>query len=279
MIVAGQLRAALAPDLRAWPVRVAWLALAAMVVVAVVAPLGGYDPVTDVAPGRASLPPGAAHWLGTDHLGRDTAWRLAWATRGFLAPGLLCAAVTVGAGVPLGALAGGSGDLVAGGVRWVTSVVSAVPSLVLALLAAAILGGETWILAVALGLSGAPAVAEAVAGRLAEARATEYVLAMRGHGIGGARLLWIHLVLGLGGRAIARAALLSFGSFLAIEATLSYLGGFGVREPWPSWGNMLAFEWGRAGLAPTIAPALALWGALVAVHAAADAFAEEPLDG
>ncbi len=278
MIVASQLRAALAPDVRPWPVRVAWAALAVLVVVAVVAPLGGYDPVADVVPAQASLPPGAGRWLGTDHLGRDTAWRLAWATRAFVAPGLLCALVTIGVGVPLGALAGGSGDVVAGVVRWVTSVISAVPSIVLALLAAAIFGADTWILAVALGVAGAPGVAEAVAGRLADARATVYVLAMRGHGVGGARLLWIHLVLGLGGRAIARAALLAFGSFLAIEATLSYLGGFGVREPWPSWGNMLAFEWGRTGLVPTVAPALALWGALVAVHAAADAFAE-PVDG
>lgn len=278
MIGVAQLRAALAPDLRGGSVRVGWVVLVAVIVAAILAPLGGYDPVSDVSAARAGLPPGPHHWLGTDHLGRDTAWRLAWGARAFVGPGLLCAGTTGALGVPLGALAGWLGEPFAGAVRWALGVVASVPSLVLALLAAAIYGSGPVVLAVALGVSAVPALAGTVAARIEEARASEYLLAMRAHGVRGGAILWVHLALGLGGRAVLRAAILSFGRFLALEATLSYLGGFGVREPWPSWGNMLAFEWGRAGIVPLLAPAVALWGALVGVHAAAEAFAE-PSDG
>lgn len=90
------------------------------------------------------------------------------------------------------------------------------------------------------------------------------------------RLLGLHLVGAACGRSVLRHLVWTFGGFVMLESTLSYLGGFGVREPVPSWGNMLVFEWGREVSAASVAPALALWTTAVATAAAARVFAEVP---
>ncbi len=220
-----------------------------------------YDVVADVAPTRASLGPAAAHWLGTDHLGRDVGWRLLYGSRAFVAPAIAAAGVAGLLGVTGGALAGWFGGAVAGGVRWGLTVTAAVPRLVLVLLAGAVLGPETWVLAVASGVACTPAMGEAVYAQLDSLRRSEFVFAARAHGLGEARILLFHLLWVSCRGLVARQLLQTFGFFLVVETTLAYLGGFGVQEPTPSWGNMLAFEFGipDGNVLAWVAPALAIW--------------------
>jgi ABC-type dipeptide/oligopeptide/nickel transport system permease subunit len=269
-IAASSLRS---PGARRSEVVVGWAVLGAVAFAAVLGPLTGYPIGADADPSAASLGPSAAHWLGTDHLGRDVAWRLALACEAFAGPGSLAAITTAVVAVPLGAIAGWNGGIAAALVRWAMGVVASIPPLVLVLVACAIYGSSPLVLALTAGMAGAPALAETVAARIEAERRVESVLASRAHGLSDGRILALHLIVGSAGLAIARALLLGFGAFLALETTLSYLGGFGVREPLPSWGNMLAFEWGRAWL-PAVAPGIAIWLTLGAVHAAADGFAE-----
>lgn len=238
------------------------LALLTVLAVAWLLALGApYDVVADVDPSRASLGPSSADWLGTDHLGRDVAWRLLLGSRAFVAPGLLTALLAGGLGGLAGALAGWFGGPVSSVVRYGFTVGGSVPRLVLVLLAGAIFGPDTLVLAMATGLACAPAVGEAVTARLEELRRAEFVLALRAHGIPDARILLYHLLWVNTRGLIARHVLQAFGFFLVVETTLSYLGGFGVQEPTPSWGNMLAFEFGvpDGNLYAWLAPAVAIW--------------------
>lgn len=240
--------------------------LAAIVLVGLLGPVLPYDPVADVSTRSADLPPSAAHWLGTDHLGRDVAWRLALACRAFVIPGLGASLVAAGLGVPLGALAGYHGGVVETAIRQLFSILATLPRFVLVLLWLSIRGSGEVQLALAAGVSFVPELGEAVFARIAALRHDDYVLANRAHGVPSWRILWVHLVWAACRRTIGRGLVELFGAFLVVEATLSYVGSFGVREPWPSWGNMLVFEWGREGNpVDLLAAALAIYLAVAAV--------------
>ena len=266
-MTAAALRARAALGLRRRPdVGLAALWLVAVVVVGLVAPFAGYDPITDVHPDATSLPPGPGHWLGTDHLGRDVLARLLLACQSFVGPALLACGVAAVVAIPLGAVAGYRGGLVEDVVRWGFDVLASIPAFVLVLLVLSIYGDHLWLLAAAAGVGYAPTLAEAVFARIESLRSADYVLANRAYGVPGWRILWVHLVWAASRRRIGRHLVLLFGWFLVLETTLSYIGGFGVQEPMPSWGNMLVFEWGRGGDNPwnVLAPALALWTTVAA---------------
>jgi peptide/nickel transport system permease protein len=230
------------------------------------------DLIGDVDPGRAGLTPSTGHWFGTDHLGRDIALRLVTATRAFVAPGLLAAGCATLLGVVLGCASGLQTGWRATALRYPLTVLSSLPVLVLALLVASIVGGGLTTLALSVGVSYAPLVGEAVRARVRALAGVGSVPVLHHHGLQRWRVVWVHTLWGGCGRLVLRHALDVFGAFLIVETTLSYLGGFGVSEPDPSWGNMLAFSWGRTTDNPAaiLAPAVALWTALLATTWVAD---------
>jgi len=225
----------------------------------VLAALSGYDPVADVHPALASAGPGAGHGLGTDHLGRDVLARLLLATHAFVGPGLLAALCSLLLGLPAGALAGALGGIPAAIVRFLSGAVASVPGFVWVLLVATIFGSAPAVLALAAGFAYAPALALEVSGRVEQLRRREFVLALRAHGHSEPAILLRHLLWNNARALVARHAVQVFAFYLAVETTLSYIGGFGVAEPQPSWGNMLSFSFGRDNPLAALAPALALW--------------------
>lgn len=248
--------------------------LVGVVLVALLAPLSGYPVGADVDPTVRSLGPSVRHWLGTDHLGRDVFWRLALASRTFVGPGLLSCGIAALVGVPLGAIAGWRGGPLSLAIRTGLASVAAIPRLVLVLLGCAIYGDGPIALAAITGLGAAPTLAEAVLERIERLRIEEFVLASQAHGLSDLRILALHLVALASGPGIVRRLFETFGAFVVIECTLSYLGGFGVQEPMPSWGNMLAFEWGRGFASSVVAPALAIWTTVGACVLTSRMFAE-----
>lgn len=237
----------------------------------------GYDVVADVDPAAGGRGPGAGHWLGTDHMGRDVFWRMLTATEAFVGPAFAACGLTLLVGIPAGALAGYLGGPVAATTRYTFSVVGAIPRFVLVLMAAAIYGSETSVLAVVAGLAYAPTLGDAVLGRIEQLRRADFVEAARAHGFSTREILGRQLLWSNCRRLVARHALHLFGYFLLLETTLSYLGGFGVEEPQPSWGNMLAFEFGIVGgnTWAWAAPSIAIWLTLLATFALAQAFGEQ----
>jgi peptide/nickel transport system permease protein len=256
------------------------IVLGLVLATAFLAPLGGYPIGADVDPAASSRGPSADHWLGTDRLGRDVFWRLLLASRAFVGPGALACAISGTLGVSLGALAGWRQDAGAQVVRAGLGAVASVPALVLVLLGCARYGNGPVQIAVFAGIATAPSLAEAVRSRIERLRHEDFVAAAQAHGLSDLRILVVHLMGIACGRTIARKLTETFGSFVLLEATLAYLGvrvggaGFGVQEPMPSWGNMMAFEWGSGLTVPFLAPAVALWATVWATAQAARMFAE-----
>jgi ABC-type dipeptide/oligopeptide/nickel transport system permease subunit len=234
--------------------------LAATVVAAVVGPWLGYDIVGDVDPSRRFASPSLAHWLGTDHLGRDVGWRMLLAARHFVIPGLQACAVCAAVGIPLGAASGWLGGPVSATIRYGFTVLEGLPRFVLVLLVLSIYGNDPLILAIVAGIAYAPTLGQAIHERLEGLRSAEYIAANRAHGVPEWRLLFVHLLWAACRQLIGRHLVGLFGFFLVLETTLSYLD-YGVAQPEPSWGNMLAFDFDHdeAQWVPLLAPALAIW--------------------
>ena len=237
-----------------------WLAL--VVLIAIMTPWSGHDLTTDHLTE-------SAHLLGTDPVGRDVLWRLLFATRSFVGPGLLACAVAALIAVPTAAVAGYRGGTAEEALVYGAGVITSVPRFVLVLLACSVYGNSALVIAIAAGIASAPMVAEALRARIAELRHAEYVIANRAYGLPTWRIILVHLLWATCRRLVARQLVTVFGYFLVLETTLSYIeGGYGVREPMPSWGNMLTFSWNRADANPwtLLGPGLALTLTLVALH-------------
>ncbi|MCP4810429.1 MAG: ABC transporter permease [Proteobacteria bacterium] len=244
--------------------------------------VSGYDVTSDVDVLRASALPSAEHWLGTDHLGRDVAWRMLKSSEAFMGPALLACLVALGFGLPAGAIAGWSGGPIAGGVRYLFTVLESLPRFVLVLLACAIFGSEVAVIGLVAGVAYAPTLGEAIHARIESFRRAEFVLAAEAHGVHPVRVLVHHLLWVNCRRLVARHALMLFAYLLLLETTLSYIGGldgagsFGVAQPDPSWGNMIAFEWREPDANPwaSWAPGLAIWGVILSAAWIGDALVE-----
>jgi ABC-type dipeptide/oligopeptide/nickel transport system permease subunit len=212
--------------------------------------------------------------LGRDHLGRNALVRLLAGCSAVTLPfavALLSGAATVVLVAPA-SWWGGLPRLVVGAAM---GVVGAIPRFVWALLALSIYGRSPVVLGVAAGLAFSPAIHAALDVRIAGWRTDPGVLAELAHGVPRPSVLWEHLVVWRCGPALVRLGIGLFGYVVALEATLAYLG-FAVGEPTPSWGNAIAFDWGRVDVAPSvwIAPAV-----LVAAVCAAAMFAAHEQHG
>jgi len=243
---------------------------------AILSPLAGYQVGLDVQVSQAGLPPSWVHWFGTDHLGRDVFWRTCLASQSFAFPGLLACLTAAALGVPGGAVAGYVGGPVSSTIRFGFTVVASVPRFVLVLLACSIYGNHLSLLAFVAGITFVPTLGEAVYARIASLRTAGYLTANRAYGLRDSRIVIVHLVWAVCGGLIARQLLNVFTYFLVLETTLSYIGGFGVREPDPSWGNMLVFDWGHDTGNPlaVIVPTAAIWLTVAATQWLSEVFDE-----
>jgi len=235
--------------------------------------LSSYDVASDVNVAIISQPPSPEHLLGTDKLGRDVALRMLHATQAFVGPGILAALVALMIGLSTGAIAGWYGGHVASGLRLMTTSLASIPRFVLLLLASSIYGRDLTTLGIAAGIAYSPTLSEAVYARIVTFRDSGFVLAAKAHGLSSLRILTYHILWSNCKELIWRNILALFGFFLLIETTLSCIGGFGVQEPDPSWGNMIGIGDLQIGAntgnpLATWAPVLAIWLVLTAVAAA-----------
>ncbi|HVE78631.1 MAG TPA: ABC transporter permease [Gemmatimonadaceae bacterium] len=248
--------------------------LTALVVAAAAAPLlSAHGPeAIDLAGRRAA--PSAAHWLGTDELGRDLLARVLYGARVSLAVGLLSALLAGALGTAVGAAAGYLGG------RWdallmrVTDAVLAVPRLPLAMVLGAILAPSVATLIVLLGLVGWMETARVVRAEVASLRAREFVEAARAAGAGHGRVVVRHL-LPNAAPAVAVATTLAAGRAILLESALSFFG-VGVQPPTASWGSMLYQAQGAMATEPWLAvfPGAAIFGTVLVVNAVGEGLAE-----
>jgi peptide/nickel transport system permease protein len=243
-----------------------------LVIVAVAAPwLAPYDPVAQNLPARL-LSPTAAHWMGTDELGRDILSRIVFGTRVSM---LVSVCVVFGAGMiglAIGAVAGYFGG-------WFDRFVNIIlinaflsfPGILLAIAFAAFLGPGLDKVILALVVTGWAGYARLARAQILQAKEMEYVLAARSLGASHARILVRHLLPNILQPILVQATIAMAGAILA-ESTLSFLG-VGVLAPMPSWGAMLNDARGHLFDAPhlVIFPALAVMTAVLAFNLLGDA--------
>ncbi len=243
-----------------------------LAVVALAAPfLARYDPVAQNLPARLS-PPDAAHWMGTDELGRDILARIIYGTRVSM---LVSVSVVTGAGLiglAIGALAGYFGG-------WFDRIINVVlinaflsfPGILLAIAFAAFLGPGISKVILALIVTGWAGYARLARAQILQAKELEYVLAARSLGASHARIIVRHLLPNILQPVLVQATVGMAGAILA-ESTLSFLG-VGVLAPMPSWGAMLNDARGHLFDAPhlVIFPALAVMTAVLAFNLLGDA--------
>jgi peptide/nickel transport system permease protein len=215
--------------------------VAAMALLALLAPWLAPHAPNDVGVGAANLPPCAEFWLGTDSVGRDCLSRLLYGARISLPIGLLAVLVATTVGTAVGTIAGYAGGWTDRAALWVVDLLMALPRLVLLLAVVAVLGGHDGsrilLVAAVLGLTGWMPVARVVRSQVLSLRQREFVLAARAAGLPPAAIVARHVVPNVLTPVIVNGALL-VGTTILLEAALSFLG-LGVPLPAPSWGAMV----------------------------------------
>lgn len=209
----------------------------ALVLIALFAPLlAPYDPIkTNFLLVRKA--PSAAHWLGTDELGRDILSRLIFGARASLSAGFVSVAIAVAIGVPIGMLSGYIGGWVDTAIMRINDAVLAIPFLILAIAFAAFLGPSLTNAMIAIGLSTAPLFARLARGQTLAVKHDEYIEAARGIGAPHHVIVVRHVFPNILPPIIVQVTLAAAAAILA-EAGLSFLG-LGQQPPSPSWGKML----------------------------------------
>ncbi|MTH34175.1 ABC transporter permease subunit [Paracoccus limosus] len=215
--------------------------------------------VTQIAVAQKLQPPSAAHWLGTDQLGRDMLAMVMVGARLSIAVALVAVGIGMGVGVPLGLWAAArSGSWLDEAIMRGNDLVFAFPSLVIAILITAALGPSALNAIIAIGIFNIPVFARVTRGAALPIWTLDYIRAARLAGKGPARISLQHVLPNIANLLIVQATI-QFSLGILAEAGLSYVG-LGAQPPTPSWGRMLAEAQTMISLAPHVAlvPGLAI---------------------
>ena len=207
------------------------------VVLAVLAPIvSPYDPLATSWTAIRKAP-SAAHWFGTDEIGRDVLARVIWGARASLLAGVVSVLISLSIGVPIGLLAGYAGGTVDMLISRLTDAVLACPFLILAIALAAFLGPSLTNAMIAIGVSATPVFVRLTRGQTLAIKAEEFILAARAIGNPPWRVALAHVLPNVVPALIVQGTLAIAAAVIA-EASLSFLG-LGQQPPAPSWGSML----------------------------------------
>jgi peptide/nickel transport system permease protein len=210
-----------------------FLVLAAALVSLVWTPWSPYD--IDVL---AKLkPPSAAHWLGTDVLGRDIVSLLLVGARSTILVGIIAVGIGLSFGVVLGLLAAARKGWMAELIMRMSDFTFAFPAVLSAIMLAAVIGPGMVTSITAIGIFQIPIFVRVTRGSANAIWAREFVLAARASGKGDFRITIEHVLPNILSVLIVQATI-QFALAILAEAALSYLG-LGTQPPQPSWGRML----------------------------------------
>ncbi len=195
-----------------------------------------YSPIELDIPNKLQ-PPSAAHWLGTDSLGRDIGTLLIVGSRNSIAVGLIAVGIGISFGVALGLLAAARRGWVEELVMRFSDFTFAFPALLSAIMLTAVYGPGLGTAIVAIGIFNVPVFARITRAAANGVWAREFVLAARACGKGAWSITFRHVLPNIAAILIVQATI-QFAVAILAEAALSYLG-LGTQPPMPSWGRML----------------------------------------
>lgn len=245
--------------------------LTVVLALAIFAPLvAQFDPL--VQNRRAILqPPSLTHWFGTDDIGRDVFSRVLHGTQISLLVGLMVVIITMLIGGLVGMISGYFGGWVDMIIQRIVEALDTLPSLVLSLFIAAMLGPSVRNVIIAVTLAQIPRFVRVVRSETMKIRSHDFISASRVIGASPLRIMLTHGVPNLMPTMLVLGSL-AFGIAIMTEAALSFLG-VGTPPPNPSLGTMLSQGTRFIGQAPwlIIFPGLMLTVSVLALNLIGDA--------
>jgi peptide/nickel transport system permease protein len=216
-------------------------------------------------------PPSAAHWLGTDDLGRDVLSRVLAGAADVLTIAPAAMALSILGGTILGLAAGYYRGLADDILMRTADVLIAMPALILAVVVLSALGTSKLILIVVIALLYTPLVGRTVRAVALGERSKDYVAAAQLRGEHGPYIMYREILPNIRGPIIVEATT-RLGYAVFTSATLCFLG-LGLAPPTPDWGVTIATERVYLQNAPwtVLAPAVALASLVLSVNFVADA--------
>lgn len=227
-------------------------------------------PPTEIDIAHRLAPPSAAHWLGTDPLGRDVFSMLIAGGHHSLAIALIAVAAGIAAGVPLGLIAGRRGGIVDDLVMRGADLLFAFPALLTAVIITALAGPGAMAAALAIGIFNVPVFARLARGASRALGARDFVRAAAMLGRNELAISRSHILPNIAALLIVQASI-QFALAILAEAGLAYVG-LGTQPPAPSWGRMLNDAQTYIFTAPRLAifPGLAIMAAVLGLNLLGD---------
>ena len=182
-------------------------------------------------------PPTAQHWLGGDRSGRDVWSRVVYGTRVSLVVGFGAVGLYVLIGTLLGLISGFAGGAIDQLLMRLTDTVLSIPTLLLVIAFASVVGPSLYSVIAAIGLLGWPGTARIVRGQVLSLREAEFVMAAHALGARSRYIVVRHLLPNIFG-PLSVVATFGVANAILLEAALSFLG-LGVQPPTPSLGDMI----------------------------------------
>jgi peptide/nickel transport system permease protein len=229
------------------------------IVVALLAPVLPIPGPAETDWGAVRKAPSAAHWLGTDEIGRDILSRMIWGAQASLLAGVVSVAIALSVGIPLGVLAGYCRGWTDAVISRITEALLAAPFLILAIALAAFLGPSLTNAMIAIGLSAVPIFIRLARAQTMQVVTEDYVEGAHAIGLTHPAIITRYVLPNIVPPLLVQATL-TIATAIIAEASLSFLG-LGQQPPAPSWGSMLNTAKGFLEQAPWMAmwPGIAIF--------------------
>ena len=182
--------------------------------------------------------PSAAHWFGTDELGRDIFSRILYGGRYSISMGVCAVCISSTMGMTIGAIAGYFGGRVDNIIMRCLDIIQSLPAMLLSIVLSAVLGPGYFNTILALSVNGMPAAARMLRANMMKVRGNEYIEAAQSINCGKARIIVQHMIPNAFSANIVQATM-SVAHMIVMAASLSFIG-LGVQPPTPEWGAMLS---------------------------------------
>lgn len=180
----------------------------------------------------------STHLMGTDHLGRDFAIRIVYATRNSLMIAFSGLIIAMLLGTCMGVLAGMNKGLIDSFIMFLVDVRLSVPSTIIAIVCASIFGSSKFSMVMIIGCTGFASFARLVRGQILQLREANFIECSQALGASKVRILFEHVLINISSPLIINATI-RLSSFILLESSLSFLG-LGIQPPDVSLGVMVS---------------------------------------